>query len=315
MRIRATVAAVSGALALSALAVPAAHADGSAASTYRADVAKVKEAAHSAASGKSAFSTAADDEPMPYKLNVSFSNFKIAKAVKLGATGHVSVPLSFTLTHGAEVDITADDFLLEAYIYRGSFTTETTESENELYGDDFPTCTATSATVATCKSDIDIYMGEDADILNSEAGTWRGAADAVAFNGQLSPGGDLDVTKIGFAEKGGLATTLLQRASRLTANATPEPVKKGRTITVTGKLTRANWDARNYGGYSAQPVKLQFRKNGTSTYTTVKTIKTNTKGDLKTTVKATADGFFRYVFAGTTTTSPVNSAADFIDVK
>ncbi len=314
MRIRATVAAVTGALALSALAVPAAQADGSGASTYRADVAKVKEAARAAESGNSAFSTAADEEPMPYKLNVSFSNFKIAKTVKLGTTGHVSVPLSFTLTHGAEVDITADDFFVDAYIYRGSFTTATTTSENELYGEDFPTCTATSATVATCKSDIDIYPGEE-EILNSEAGTWRGAANAVALNGQTSTGGDLDVTKIGFAEKGFLATTLLQRASRLTVNAAPEPVVKGRTITVTGKLTRANWDAGNYGGYATQPVKLQFRKNGTSTYTTLKTIKTTTKGDLKTTVTATADGFFRYVFAGTTTTSAINSAADFIDVK
>ncbi|WP_371661642.1 hypothetical protein [Streptomyces sp. NBC_00280] len=315
MRIRATVAAVSGALALSALAVPTAQADGSAASTYRADVAKVKEAARSAASGRSAFSTAADEEPMPYKLNASFSNFKIAKTVKLGTTGQVSVPLSFTLTHGAEVDITADDFLIDAYIYRGSFNTATTASENELYGEDFATCTATSATAATCKGDIDIYLGEDAEILNSQAGTWRAAANAVALNGQAAPGGDLDITKVGFAEKGGLATTLLQRASKLTVNATPEPVKKGKTITVTGKLTRANWDAVNYGGYATQPVKLQFRKNGTSTYTTIKTIKTTTRGDLKTTVKATADGFFRYVFAGTTTTSPVNAAADFIDVK
>ncbi|NEC89016.1 hypothetical protein [Streptomyces sp. SID12501] len=315
MRIRATVAAVSGALALSALAVPVAQADGSAASAYRADIAKVKEAAHSATSGKSAFSTAADEEPMPYKLNASFSNFKIAKTVKLGTTGQVSVPVSFTLTHGTEVDITADDFFVDAYIYRGSFTTEETESESELFGEDFSTCTATSATVATCKGDIDIYLGEDVEILNSQAGTWRAAANAVAINGQASTGGDLDITKIGFVEKGGLATTLLQRASRLTVNATPEPVKKGKTITVTGKLTRANWDALNYGGYAAQPVKLQFRKNGASTYTTVKTIKTTTKGDLKTTVKATADGFFRYVFAGTTTTSPVSSATDFIDVK
>ncbi len=168
MRIRATVAAVTGALALSALAVPAAQADGSAASTYRADVAKVKEAARSAASGKSAFSTAAAAEPMPYPLNVSFSNFKIAKAVKLGTTGKVSVPLSFTLTHGAEVDITADDFFVGVYIYRGSFTTANTTSENELYGEEAPTCTATSATVATCKSDIDIYL-----VLLRES-SWRG---------------------------------------------------------------------------------------------------------------------------------------------
>jgi hypothetical protein len=62
-------------------------------------------------------------------------------------------------------------------------------------------------------------------------------------------------------------------------------------------------------------VKLQFRKNGTSTYTTVKTIRTVANGDLKTTVTATADGFFRYVFAATATTSDAFAAPDFIDVK
>ena len=62
-------------------------------------------------------------------------------------------------------------------------------------------------------------------------------------------------------------------------------------------------------------MKLQFRKKDSDTYTTVKTVKTNSKGDLKTTVKATVDGFYRWSFAGTSTTPAVNAAGDFIDVK
>jgi hypothetical protein len=62
-------------------------------------------------------------------------------------------------------------------------------------------------------------------------------------------------------------------------------------------------------------VKLQFRKKSASTDTTVKTVKTNSTGNLKTTVKATVDGYFRYSFAGTSTTPAVNAAGDFIDVK
>ena len=31
------------------------------------------------------------------------------------------------------------------------------------------------------------------------------------------------------------------RAAKLTSNATPEPVRAGRSLVVTGKLTRANW--------------------------------------------------------------------------
>ena len=120
MRIRATVAAVSGALALSALAVPAAQADGS---VSRADAAKIL-AAGQAASGKSAFSTsaAADDIGKPYALNASFSNIKInnGKAIVAGTTGTITVPITYTLTHGADVDITAEDFFTDVELYYGA---------------------------------------------------------------------------------------------------------------------------------------------------------------------------------------------------
>ena len=62
-------------------------------------------------------------------------------------------------------------------------------------------------------------------------------------------------------------------------------------------------------------MKLQFRKKNSNTYTTVKTIKTNAAGNLKTTVKATQDGYFRYTFAGTTTTPAATAAGDFVDVR
>ena len=106
----------------------------------------------------------------------------------------------------------------------------------------------------------------------------------------------------------------LQRLSKLTVNASPEPVKKGKTITVTGKLSRANWDTAKYAGYSSQSVKLQFRKKSSSTYTTLKTIKSNSSGNLSTTVTASVDGYSRYSFAGTTTTVAVNATGDLIAV-
>ncbi|GAA1544529.1 hypothetical protein GCM10009730_62090 [Streptomyces albidochromogenes] len=104
------------------------------------------------------------------------------------------------------------------------------------------------------------------------------------------------------------------RNSKLTVNASPEPVKKNKTITITGALTRANWETYKYGGYTKQPVKLQYKKKGTSTYTTLKTVTTDSKGVPKTTTNATADGYFRYSFAGTSTTPAVTFAADYVDV-
>ncbi|MEV5317024.1 DUF5707 domain-containing protein [Streptomyces sp. NPDC052687] len=301
MRIRATVAAVTGALALSALAVPAAQAAGGSAADddYRADVARIARAATDRAAGQ------------PYDLNVSFSGFKVAKAVKVGTTQHVSTTVSYTLTHDADVNVKSGDFLSAPVLYRGTMQAPTSVP---LMGNKPATCTATSATTATCTGKIDIYPGQD-DLLNSDAGTWKGGALAVDFNGQDPDGFDFDITKVGYAEQGGLGTTLIQRNSTLTVDATPEPVQKGKTLTITGKLARANWETHKYAGYTNQPVKLQFRKDGTTTYTDVKTIKTDSTGNLKTTVKAGVDGYYRYSFAGTSTTPAVNAKGDFVDVQ
>ncbi|MEU2620476.1 hypothetical protein ABZ642_20485 [Streptomyces sp. NPDC007157] len=277
MRIRATVAAVSGALALSALAVPAAQAAG--------------------------------DSGTPYTLNASFSNLSIAKAVKVGTTAKVSVKYTYKLTHGADVDITAKDFYTDAFLYKGSYS----DTAPQLFGDaDSATCTATSTTTATCTGSVDIYPA-DGDLKSVWAGSWSVAAEAVAFNGQSLSNPDL--SKVGYKDQSGLATTLVQRASKLTVNATPEPVKKGKTVTVTGSLTRANWDAAKYSGYGSQSVKLQFRKKGSSTYTTLKTIKSSSTGALKTTTTATVDGYYRYSFAGTSTTPAVSATGDYVDVQ
>ncbi|GAA3844656.1 hypothetical protein GCM10022403_090700 [Streptomyces coacervatus] len=295
MRIRATVAAVSGALAISAFAVPASQAADSATS-YKAEAAKI----FAAQSGKTAFSstTAATD------LGVTFSNLKIAKAVKVGTTNHVSTTVTYTLTHGANYDINSSDFDSGPVIYKGS---SVAGAENLLGGELPATCTATSDTTATCKGNIDIFPinegGTAGDLLNSDAGKWSAGAIALQYST-----GD-------YSLQGDLGTTLVQRNSKLTVNATPEPVKKGKTITVVGKLSRANWEDNKYHGYTNQPVKLQFRKKGSSTYTTLKTIKTNSTGDLKTTTTATVDGYYRYSFAGTTTTPAVSATGDFVDVQ
>jgi len=283
MRIRATVAAVSGALALSALAVPAAQADST---SYH-------DAAAKAVSGKSAFAASAAGQ-----LDVSFSNLKIAKTVKVGISNHVSTKVTYTLTHGADVDIDSPDFANGPLIYKGTLA----EPVNVLLGYDAATCTATSATTANCAGLIDIYPG-DGDLINSDAGSWKAGALALNYATEDT------------ALQGDLGTTLVQRNSKLTVNASPEPVRKGKTITVTGKLSRANWEDNEYHGYTNQSVKLQFRKKGTDTYTTVKTIKSNSTGNLKTTVTASTDGYFRYSFAGTTTTPAVSAAGDFVDVQ
>ncbi|WP_073946083.1 hypothetical protein [Streptomyces kebangsaanensis] len=307
MRIRATVAAVTGALALSAFAVPAAQAAGT--SPHGADATKVLRTTHAATSGKAGFSPSVADDDEPYALDVTFSKLKVAKAVKVGTTGRVSISVTYSMKFGADVPVRAKDFATLPLLYKGS----SAKPQNVLVGDNAK-CTITSATTADCKGRIDVHPAYG-DLDNADAGKWSAGAGAIAFNGQNPESDDLDWSKIGIAEKGGLGTTLIQRVSKLTVNATPEPVKKGKTLTVTGKLTRANWNTNKYAGYSGQSVKLQFRKKGSSTYTTLKTVKTDSKGNLKTTTKATVDGYYRYSFAGNSTTPAVNAAADFVDVR
>ncbi|WP_328450212.1 hypothetical protein OG780_20335 [Streptomyces sp. NBC_00386] len=111
------------------------------------------------------------------------------------------------------------------------------------------------------------------------------------------------------------AVTLL-KASKLTVNAGPEPVAKGARLTVDGRLTRATSDAATtFTGYASQPVKLQFRKTGSSTYTTIKTVRTDATGRLSTTTTANATGYWRWSYAGNDTVASVNATADGVSLK
>ncbi|MCT9078152.1 hypothetical protein [Streptomyces fulvoviolaceus] len=283
MRIRATVAAVSGALALSALAVPAAQADTSfdkpsAAERFGTSPAK-------AASGV----TAAAEE-LPVVSNVKVNS---GKNLVIGTTTVKTYNVSLTASHSTGI--------LDAYIdlWHG-------KDLDNVDGwippnEGAATCTAVDATTSNCKLTVTVYPGSDL-YANALAGTWHVTAGALA--------GDESIFWDDF-----YSTTKVQRASKLTVNASPEPVKKGKTITVTGKLSRANWETGTYTGYSTQKVVLQFRKKSASTYTNVKGINTNTKGELKTTTTASADGYYRFAFAGTSTTPAVNAAGDFVDVN
>jgi hypothetical protein len=302
------VAAVSGALALSAFAVPAAQADGP--SYGKDDLVKAAQSARQAASGKSAY--AAEDTGVPYALDLSFSNVKInnGKPIVAGISNQVTVPVTYTVTHEAGMDLNAADFMIDVEIYRGTSYDEPTKV---LFGDDWPACTPTSSTTDTCKGTIDVYP--DVELVNADATTWKAGGYAIDWNDQDPLAEDIDWSKVGYTYQDGPGSTKLQRYSKLTVNASPEPVKKGKTITVTGKLTRANWETHKYAGYANQSVKLQYRKKGSDTYTTLKTIKGDSTGYLKTTTTASADGYYRYSFAGTSTTPAVSAAGDFVDVQ
>ncbi|WP_435280000.1 calcium-binding protein [Streptomyces sp. 1222.5] len=139
-------------------------------------------------------------------------------------------------------------------------------------------------------------------LANNTAGIWNIAAQAVSSDGDYR-----SVSNEG--------TTRVLRQAMLTVNASPEPVAKGKTLKVTGLLSRANWEARKYSGYGGKSVQLQFRKAGASTYTTVKTVTSSSNGALETTMTASVDGCWRFSFAGSTTTGTAKAVGDCVDVK
>ncbi|MER5381185.1 calcium-binding protein [Streptomyces sp. NPDC002688] len=260
MRMRATLGVALGALALSALAVPAAQAD-----------------------------------EVHGDTTISSVVVNGGKAVVVGATATKTITVSFTVKDASGVD------WAQAILYHGT-DIESSDSGAVANGSDGrATCTVVSATTSTCKSTFDLEPGTN--LVNSVAGGWKVWA--------IAAGKDSDYT-----QKDNAKSFQVQRLSKLTVNASPEPVKKGKTITVTGALTRANWDTGRYAGYTVQPVQLQFRKKTSTTYSgSLKTVKTDSAGNLKTTTTATVDGYFRYNFAGTSTTPAVKATGDYVDVQ
>ncbi|GAA1537363.1 hypothetical protein GCM10009730_53320 [Streptomyces albidochromogenes] len=277
MRIRATVAAVSGALVLSALAVPAAQADHAPRPT-----------------GLAAALAAAPD------VKAAEGDTKITKAV---VNGGKSLAVGTTAVKTVTAEVTATDpegiYEIHAALWNGAGSDF--ENAKGFIGANSQTgtCTEVDATTTKCKYTFEV---DPLLLANDIAGTWKLWSVGIGADGD-------SVTNAT------AATFKILRAGKLTTDASPEPVRKGKTVTVKGKLSRANWDTLNYAGYSGQKVKLQFRKKTSTTYTTVKTVTSNSTGNLSATTTATVDGYFRYTFEGSSTTAAVTAAGDYIDVR
>ncbi|MGW7240974.1 hypothetical protein [Streptomyces sp. NPDC054804] len=217
------------------------------------------------------------------------------KDVVLGLTTRKTVTISWT---AEDPDGVAASW---AYLWHGP-NTDDADGILPLYPP-AGSCTAASAdrTTVTCEVSFGVDAARDFG-HNGLAGTWKVLAAAQ------DTGDDWTETDV-------VGTARVQRLAKVTVNASPEPVRKGRTVTVTGRLTRADWESGGYTGYQGQQVRLQFRKKGGSTYTTLKTVTSGSGGTLRTTTTAKADGYFRFLFPGTATTGPATAAGDFVDVR
>lgn len=285
MRMHTTTVVLSGALVLSALVLPgAAHAAG-----HPGTATDLRAFASQGVRPNDALGGTTFKDGVVNK----------GKDIVLGVTGKKAVPVTFTAFDEEGLALTV------AFLWQGTDSSSTDTITGALGTDDNPVCTETPVEGGYSYSCRTVFTIDPAVAFkdgNGTAGTWKlflGAYDLYA-----NASYDDDVVR-----------TRIKRAAALTANASPEPVKKGRTITVTGKLSRANWTTGKYAGYANQPVQLQFRKKGSNTYTTLKTVNTSSTGTLKATTKAVSDGYYRFAFAGTTTTGTATAPGDFVDVR
>ncbi|MEU9737273.1 calcium-binding protein [Streptomyces sp. NPDC048002] len=254
MRITSAVAAACGVMALSALAVPTAHAD----ERY----------------GDTDITSVVVNDGAPVVVG----------------TAARTVSVEVTATDPAGLD------QINATLYHGSF-----GAQNATVASD-AACGPTTDTTSTCTLTFTLTPGTvPAD--DALAGTWNVSAYAI------SP--DSDAVFLDTA-----ATFTVQRETLVTADATPEPVKRGRLLTVTGEVRHAGWATGVHGPAAAGlPVELQFRKAGCTAYTTLRTVRTAADGTVSTTVRAYTDGSYRWAYAGSSGTAAAVSADDYVDVR
>ncbi|MFF2008461.1 hypothetical protein ACFVWY_05215 [Streptomyces sp. NPDC058195] len=227
---------------------------------------------------------------------VSFSRVSVngGKPIVVGVKEEVEVHAGFRMTTRLRYD-----FGPTVFPYRGKPDTGDTVHSAIITSD----CKVVDRAKGICDFEEWLYIDPRShDFGNEDAGTWQTAA-------RVFLAGDAHDTD----DKG--LPLQIRRATRVTANASPEPAVKGKTITVTGRVTRANWDTHTYQGYAGRTVSLQFKAAGASSYTTVKKATSSRTGALKTTVKATGPGTWRWTYYGNSTSGAKSSTGDYVAVR
>ncbi|GAA5033285.1 hypothetical protein GCM10023335_76650 [Streptomyces siamensis] len=119
--------------------------------------------------------------------------------------------------------------------------------------------------------------------------------------------------------KGGVSSSL-HRYRALTrikdANASPEPVTKGRTITVKGVLQSRAAGTTTWKAYGAKKVQILFRPKGRTTWYLMSTVTTTSSGSFSKGFKAQQDGTWVPVFLYPDSKHFVGEGReDYVDVR
>lgn len=109
-------------------------------------------------------------------------------------------------------------------------------------------------------------------------------------------------------------TFSVKRPTSLTYNATPEPVKRGKSLTHKGRLL---FDPYGYGGFygpKGVTLKISFKKSGTAKYVAKGSVVTTKGGYFSKKLRTTADGTWRVEYPATSARQ-TQLKYDYVDTK
>lgn len=193
----------------------------------------------------------------------------------------------------------------------------------------------------TLRVDVPEGVSWQADVNISRPGSW-GAYESISATGPATRPGDaylcprldgygqfhyeatlhysvdryVDGTRVGSDDRTDVATatSTVKAPASVTLDASPEPVEKGSTLKVRGKVTYRNaaWVAT---AVKDQDVIVQFLPSSEEKWTAVGRVRTSSRGYYSLKATARTDGSYRTVFAGTSTINQATSASDYVDAR
>ncbi|MFF0262891.1 HtaA domain-containing protein [Streptomyces microflavus] len=137
-----------------------------------------------------------------------------------------------------------------------------------------------------------------ASVTAKADGTWRARYAGTADRAAAVSGADYVDVKL--------------RTSVSGFNASPEPVRKGRTITAKGTLRSLDGSWKNTSG---QSVNILFQAKGSKKWTKLATVRTNGKGVFSKGFTAKKDGTWKAEFKATSARLGTTSSSDYVDVR
>lgn len=144
-------------------------------------------------------------------------------------------------------------------------------------------------------------------ITRSERGNHHACAGAMVLKVQAYGGSP------GYGYDDATFVTTFRRQARVTRqDFGPEPVRRGSTVTGTAVLQRISWVDHRWHGDADETAAVQFRTMS-GTYGDVRTVRSDAAGRLRTSGSQRADGCWRFVTRGYSTTIGTSPSGDCVD--